>query len=129
GKTRLTLQVAADLLDGEGDGVWIVELAPLTDPALVPQMIAGVLGVAEEPGRPVLQSLTDHLRSKRLLLILDNCEHLIEACARAADAILRSCPQVRILSSSREALGIAGETTYRIPSLALPDMRHPLSAE
>jgi predicted ATPase/class 3 adenylate cyclase len=123
GKTRLALQVAADLLDGSDDGVWLVELAPLTDPALIPQMVAAVLKVSEEPGKPLMQTLVDSLQSKKLLLILDNCEHLLTACARLADTLLRFCPEVTILASSREGLGIAGERTYRVPSLSLPDTR------
>lgn len=129
GKTRLSLQVAADMLDGSGDGVWLVELAPLTDPGLVPSTVASVLGLKEEPGKPILQTLTEHLKSKDLLLLLDNCEHLLDACATLADTILRQCPQVLILATSREGLGIAGELTYRIPSLSLPDPRQPQTPE
>lgn len=121
GKTRLSLEVAAEALDGYPDGVWSVDLAPLADPALVPQAIASVLGVREQPGRPLSATLEDHLRPKRLLMLLDNCEHLIEACGRMADAILRTCPHVRILATSRQPLGIAGETTWRVPALSLPD--------
>ena len=120
GKTRLSLQVAADLLDGTGDGVWLVELAPLSDPALVPQAVAAVLGVKEETGKTLTQTLTAYLKGRRLLLVLDNCEHVLDACARLADSIIRACPQVQILASSREGLGIAGEQTYRVPSLSLP---------
>ncbi len=118
GKTRLMLQVAADLL-GE-DGVWLIELAPLSDPALIPQAIATVLGVKEEPGQPILQTLLRWLKSKRLLLLLDNGEHLLAACARFADTVLKQCPEVRLLVTSREALGVSGEQTYRVPSLGLP---------
>jgi predicted ATPase/class 3 adenylate cyclase len=123
GKTRLSLQVAADLLEEYEDGVWLVQLAALSDPALVPQAVAAVLGVAEEPGKALTQSLAEYLRPKRVLLLLDNCEHLLAACAAVADALLRSCPQVRVLASSREALGIAGEQTYRVPSLSVPDAK------
>ena len=129
GKTRLALQAAADMLDGSGDGVWLVELAPLGDPELVPQTVAGVLGMKEEPGRPLTQTLTDHLKSKLLLIMLDNCEHLLGACARLADAILRQCPRVLILATSREGLGIAGELTYRVPSLTLPDPKRDSTPE
>ena len=122
GKTRLSLHVAADLLETFPDGVWLVELAPLSDPALVPQTVASTLGVREESGRPIVAALTDYLRAKRLLLILDNCEHLIEACAQLADTLLRACPELRLLPSSREALGIAGETAFRVPSLSLPPL-------
>src|SRR5262249_56499842 len=93
----------------------------LTDPALVPQTAAEVLGLSDEPGKSLIQTLTDHLKSKRLLLLLDNCEHLLEACAWLADALLRQCPRVLILATSREGLGMAGETTYRVPSLTSPD--------
>src|SRR5713226_5481995 len=124
GKTRLALQVAADLLEEYADGVWLVELAPLADPALVPQTVASALGVRDAPGRPLTATLTDYLRSKSLLLVLDNCEHLLEAGAQLADALLRSCPRLRLLASSREGLGIGGEQTYRVPSLSLPDARH-----
>jgi class 3 adenylate cyclase len=123
GKTRLTLQVAADLLEGDGDGVWLVELAPLADPALVPQAVATALGIREEPGKPLDQTLVEYLRPKRLLLLLDNCEHLLSACAGLAGQILRGCPNVQIMATSREGLNIPGETTYRLPSLSLPDPR------
>jgi predicted ATPase/class 3 adenylate cyclase len=121
GKTRLALQVAADLLEEYPDGVWLVELAPLADPALVPQTMAAALGVREEPGRPLTKTLADHLRSRALLLILDNCEHLLSASAQLADTLLRSCPNLRVLASSREGLGVAGEQTYRVPSLSVPE--------
>ncbi|MDQ2808275.1 MAG: tetratricopeptide repeat protein [Chloroflexota bacterium] len=120
GKTRLSLQVAADLIDSCPDGVWLVELAALTNPALVAMGVAAAIGVREDPGVPLLTTLTRSLRGKNLLLLLDNCEHLIAACAELAETLLRTCPAVRILASSREALGIAGETTLRVPSLALP---------
>jgi predicted ATPase/class 3 adenylate cyclase/Tfp pilus assembly protein PilF len=121
GKTRLSLQVAADSLEQFPDGAWFVELASLSDPGLVPQTVATVLGVKEEPGKPIRQTLTEHLKHKRLLLLLDNCEHLLDVCAKVADALVRQCPSVQILASSREVLGIAGEQTYRVPSLSLPD--------
>jgi predicted ATPase/class 3 adenylate cyclase len=124
GKTRLSLQVAADVLDVFPDGAWLVEFAPLSDPGLVPQTVGSSWGVREQPGRPLMDTLIDYLRSKSLLLILDNCEHLIEACAQLATTLLSACPRLKILPSSREALGIAGETTYRVPSLSLPDARH-----
>jgi predicted ATPase/class 3 adenylate cyclase len=120
GKTRLALQAAADLLEEYPDGVWLVELAALADPALVPQSVAAALGVREEPNRPLLATLVDYLRPKSLLLVVDNCEHLLEACAQLADSLLRTGPELRILASSREGLGIAGERTYRVPSLSLP---------
>ncbi len=120
GKTRLGLQVAADVLEQFADGVWLAELAALADPILVPQAVATVLRVKEVPGRPIAQALTEHLRDRRLLLCLDNCEHLLDACATLADGILRHCPGVKILASSREALGVGGEQAYRVPSLSLP---------
>jgi len=121
GKTRLGLQVAADSLERFPDGAWLVELAPISDPGLVPQTVATVLGLKEASGKPVVQTLTDYLKDKRLALLLDNCEHLLDASAGLANALLRQCPQVTILASSREALGVGGEQTYRVPSLSLPD--------
>jgi predicted ATPase/class 3 adenylate cyclase/Tfp pilus assembly protein PilF len=121
GKTRLSLQLAADALEQFPDGAWFAELAPLSDPGLVPQTVATVLGLMEEAGKPISQTLTEHLKDKRLLLLLDNCEHLLDVCAKLADALLRQCPGVQLLASSREALGIGGEQSYRVPSLSLPD--------
>jgi class 3 adenylate cyclase len=121
GKTRLSLQVAADLLDAFRDGAWLVELAPLSEPNLVPQTAATALGVREEPGRAIAQTLIDYLRDKTLLLVLDNCEHVLDAAAQLTHAVLTGDSGVRILASSREALGIAGEQTYRVPSLSVPD--------
>ncbi len=123
GKTRLALQLAAKVLEEFTDGVWLIELAPLADPALVTQTVASTLGVREQPRRTLLDALMDYVRAKNLLLILDNCEHLIEACAQLADSLLRAAPRLKILATSREALGIAGETAYRVPSLPLPDPR------
>ncbi len=121
GKTRLALQVAADLLEQYPDGVWVVELAPLADPTLVPQSVASALGVAEQPHRAMNATLVDYLRPKSLLLVLDNCEHVLPACAQLTDALLRVCPSLRILATSREALRIAGEISWRVPSLSQPD--------
>lgn len=122
GKTRLSLQVAADVLESFPDGVWFVELAPLSDPALVPQEVATVLGLQEQVGRSWVDVLTEHFHGKHLLLVLDNCEHLIDACARLTDQLLHRCPDLKILASSREALGITGETSYRVPSLEIPNL-------
>jgi predicted ATPase len=108
--------VAADLLERYPQGVWLVELAPLADPVLVPQALATVLGVRDDAHRPLLTVLTEVLRPKRLLVLFDNCEHLIAACAQAVEALLRACPHVQVLATSREALGITGETAYRVPS-------------
>jgi len=123
GKTRLALAAASELLEKFEDGVWLVELAPLADPALVPQVAASTLGVREQPGRSLTETLSRYLGSKNVLLVLDNCEHLIEACAELAEALLRSCPDLRLLSTSREALGITGEVAWIVPSLSLPDLR------
>ena len=121
GKTRLALQVAAELLDGSGDGVWLVELAPISSPDGVATAIAETLGAVSEPGRPALETLLDALAPQNILIVLDNCEHLIGACAKVADAILRRCSHVHLMTTSREPLGINGETIYRVPSLSLPN--------
>jgi predicted ATPase/DNA-binding CsgD family transcriptional regulator len=125
GKTRLALAVANDATEEFEDGVWWVTLASLSDPELVPQAVASVLGVRERPGRPMTEALADHLASRDELLILDNCEHLVEACERLVGALLYACPKVRILSTSREPLGVAGETVLLVPPLSLPDPDHP----
>lgn len=121
GKTRLSLQAGADLLPEFEDGVWLVELAPLTEAELVPQTVAAALRVREEPGRSLQETLLAFLRDKHLLLILDNCEHLLDATARLADAIGRQCPRVHVVATSREPLAIQGEQVYRVPSLSTPD--------
>jgi predicted ATPase len=120
GKTRLGLQVAAGLLDGSGDGVWLVELAAVSDEDAVAPAICGVLGIAGQAGRPALDTLLDALAPQDMLIVLDNCEHLIGGCAKTADAVLRRCPGVHLMATSREPLGIGGETIYRIPPLSLP---------
>jgi len=125
GKTRLALQAAAEMLEAFPDGVWLAELAALSDPALVAQTVAQALGAREEPGREITQTLAERLKSQRALLILDNCEHVLTPCARLADALLRACPQVKILATSREGLGIAGEQQFRVPSLSLPELERP----
>lgn len=124
GKSRLSIQAAGELLHQYPDGVWLVELAPILDPVLVPRTTAMAMGLRDEPQRPIIDMLCDYLREKRILIILDNCEHLVDACARMVDRILHAVPSVRILASSREALGIGGEVTYRVPSLGLPDLSH-----
>jgi len=121
GKTRLAVRVAADLVNDVPDGVWLVDLAPLSVPDLVAQTIATVLGVREGPQRSARDVLLDTLRDRALLLVLDNCEHLIAACAELVEALLRDAPALRILATSREALGVSGETVYRVPSLSLPE--------
>ena len=120
GKTRLALQAAAEMLDGFADGAWFVDLAPVTDPALVPQAIARALGLQEEHGKPLLETVIDSLRARHLLMVLDNCEHLLTASARAATEILLACPDVRLFATGREALGVGGETPWRVPSLSQP---------
>ena len=121
GKSRLSLQVGMECLHEFPDGVWLVELAPVTDPALVPGTLLATFNLREDRHRSVLEVLIDYLRGKTLLLLLDNCEHLIEACAQVSDSLLQACPKLRILASSREALGITGELAYRIPSLKTPN--------
>jgi predicted ATPase/DNA-binding SARP family transcriptional activator len=120
GKTRLALQLAASMLGGSGDGPWFVDLAPLTDAALVAAKLAGVLGVPEQPGRSVPQSLIAGCRDRQLLVILDNCEHVIAEAANVADQLVHGCPRVVILATSREPLAIEGEHLYRVPALFVP---------
>ncbi len=120
GKTRLGLQAAAGLLDGSGDGVWLVELAAVTDQDAVAEAIAGALRILPQPGRDVLDTPADALAPQDILIVLDNCEHLIGGCAKTAEALLRRCPKAHLLATSREPLGIAGETIYRVPPLSLP---------
>jgi predicted ATPase/class 3 adenylate cyclase len=129
GKTRLALQVAADLLDQFPDGVWFVELAQIADPELIPQTILTATEVQIQPGRSALDSLIDFLREKTSLVVLDNCEHLIEACTKFADTILHSALNLKILASSREALGVRGEQAWHVPSLSTPDLKHLPPAE
>jgi predicted ATPase/class 3 adenylate cyclase/DNA-binding CsgD family transcriptional regulator len=120
GKSRLALQVAADVLDGTGDGVWLVELAPVAEPELVTRTAAAALRVSETPGRPMLPTLIDAIGDRDLLLILDNAEQVLGAVAELADAVIRSCPRVCLLVTSREPLGISGECVFRVPGLAVP---------
>jgi predicted ATPase/DNA-binding SARP family transcriptional activator len=124
GKTRLALEVARESAQDYAGGVWLAALESLSEGRQVLPQIASVLGVREEAGRSLLQSLTDHLGRKRLLLVLDNCEHLLEATAAIVGHLLRECEGVRILATSREALGIIGETAWSVPCLALPDTDH-----
>jgi predicted ATPase/class 3 adenylate cyclase len=120
GKTRLMLQVAEEVIEDYPDGVWLVELAPLTDPELIPERVAAALHVQEQPGREILDTLTEYLRRKKLLLLLDNVEHLVQESAELAEHLLDHCPQLKILVTGREALCIEGETTLQVPSLSLP---------
>jgi predicted ATPase/DNA-binding CsgD family transcriptional regulator len=129
GKTRLALRLAGDLLDVFPDGVWLVELAPLSDPALVPDALAVAAGVRERSGRTIEDVLVEALAGRDLLLVLDNCEHLVDACARLVETLLHGCPALRLLATSREPLRIAGEVAWRVPSLRLPDPEATLTPE
>jgi predicted ATPase/DNA-binding SARP family transcriptional activator len=120
GKTRLALQLAATMLGGSDDGPWFVDLAPLTDPTLVAAKLAGVLGVRAQPGRSALESLVASCRTRRLLVVLDNCEHVIEEAAAIAEELVRGCPSMRLLATSREPLAIEGEHVYRVPPMFVP---------
>jgi non-specific serine/threonine protein kinase len=120
GKTRLALQVARAVLARYPDGVWLVELAALADPALVPQAAAAALGVQEQAGRPLRDTLVAALKARELLLVLDNCEHLLVGCAELAETLLQACPRLRVLATSREPLRVPGEVAWRVPSLTLP---------
>jgi predicted ATPase/class 3 adenylate cyclase len=122
GKTRLALQVAAGILDTYPDGVWLVELASLTDPTLVLQTISAVLGIREQTGQPSLKAVVDFVCGKEILLLMDNCEHLIEVCAQIADNLLHACPNVSLIATSRERLDIEGEHIFYVPSLELPSL-------
>jgi len=121
GKTRLSLQVAAEVMDDFPDGVWFIELAPVIDPRLVAQAVASVVGVKEDAGRPVIEALEKYVRDRRLLMVLDNCEHLIDACAELAKQLLQSGRHLKILASSREHLHVSGEAIYLVPALITPD--------
>jgi predicted ATPase len=121
GKTRLALQVAEKLADDYEDGAAFVDLAPLADARMVPDAVWAALGVPQGgSGQETIQVLREYLAPRRLLLVLDNCEHLLSACAALADALLGQCRGLRILATSRQPLGLSGETTWRVPSLALP---------
>jgi predicted ATPase len=120
GKTRLALAVGHEVVDAHRDGAWFVDLAPLTDPALVPKAVAEAVGLKEEPRRGVVETLAAHLRSRDLLLVVDNCEHLVSACAGLVERLLATCPGVRMLATSREPLGVPGEVMWRVPTLRVP---------
>ncbi len=124
GKTRLSLQVGENLLEQFPNGVWLVELASLSDPDLVPRTTIAALGMQESATQGLLLQLQNFLKEKQILLLLDNCEHVIEDCAKMVDALLHTCPKLKVLASSREALGVAGEAAYRVPSMTMPDPRH-----
>jgi non-specific serine/threonine protein kinase len=123
GKTRLAIEVARHLGDNYPDGIWLVELAPLMDPALIGPTTVVAIGARQSPGKPIVQTLIEHLRAKQVCLVLDNCEHLIEGAAQLVDAILSDCPRLTVLVTSREALRIPGEVDWRVPSLTVPDRK------
>jgi predicted ATPase/DNA-binding SARP family transcriptional activator/DNA-binding CsgD family transcriptional regulator len=125
GKTRLAVEVARDLVGAYPDGVWLVGLAPLSEAELVEQAVAQALGVREQPNRPLTETLEDTLRTKKMLLVLDNCEHLLEAVVGLVDALLDCCPGVRVLATSRETLNTAGEVNWVVPSLTVADVQGP----
>lgn len=126
GKTRLSLKVGEQILNEYTSGVWFVELASLSDPALVPQTAAKIFHIVEQAEESLTEKLIRVLHPKNILLILDNCEHLLDACAQLADILLKNCPNLKILTTSREPLGITGEVHYHVPSLGLPDLQHVL---
>lgn len=121
GKTRLSVQVASDLLDSFPDGIWFVELAPLTDPALVPQTVANTLGLEENAARPIIETLVTYLNPKTTLLVLDNCEYAIGAVSKLIETLLKACPNLSLLVNSRQAFGVSSENIYQVPSLSVPD--------
>ena len=121
GKTRLALEAARDLVESYPDGVWLVELAPLSEGALVPKEVAEALGVPERPAQPLDDTLAEILRDRELLLLMENCEHLIDATARLVDRLLDSCPHLSILATSREAMGVEGEARWLVPPLSVPE--------
>ncbi|MFN2460379.1 MAG: adenylate/guanylate cyclase domain-containing protein [Candidatus Velthaea sp.] len=129
GKTRCGVQAAADLIDDFEDGVWFADFAPLRDATLVANEIASLFNVQESPNRPMTETLVDHLRNKHALLILDNCEHVVVEASKVSAALLRSCQHVRILTTSREGLNVAGEMIYRMPSLSVPESTKGLTAQ
>lgn len=126
GKTRLSMKVGGQMLADFADGIWLVELAALSDSALMPEAVAAVLGIATQSATPLTETLINVLREKSALLILDNSEHLLDACAHFADRLLKNCPALKVLATSREVLGIMGEAAYRVPSLGLPNIHQVL---
>lgn len=124
GKTRLSLQVAADMLDCFDHGVWFIELAPLSEADLIPQTILSTIGISEQPNKTPLETLKEYLHEKNTLIVLDNCEHLVTASAKVANALLNAAPNLKVLASSREALGVRGEIAYPVHPLSLPDLKH-----
>ena len=129
GKTRLALRAAADMARGFPDGAWLVSLAPVQDPILVPQAVFGALGVHDLSAGLSLSSLAEYLVRKRLLLVLDNCEHLLDGCATLASTLITSCPDLHVLATSRQALGVAGEVRMAVPPMSLPEGGDDISVE
>ncbi len=130
GKTRLALHVAAELVDASRDGVWFVDLAPLANSELVATSTALAIGIREQPERPIVQTLVDAVHDRNIVLVWDNCEHVVDSCAKLAQELLRSCPKVQILATSREPFGLAGERVYQVPTLSSPpDERLAISIE
>src|SRR4030095_3290896 len=129
GKTRLSLQAAADIIDDFANGVWFVDLAPLIDSVLLPQEILKELGVKEETKKSLEETLNSFLKDKEILLIFDNCEHLIESCAILTEKLLKACPKMKIIATSREALKCTGEQTFTILSLGIPNPKEEISLE
>jgi predicted ATPase len=129
GKTRLALSAAAEVARGFPDGVWFAQLAPIQDPLLVPQAIFVALGAQDRSSDWSLVTLTDFLRGKRLLLVIDNCEHLLDACAILASTLLRACPELHLVATSRQALGVVGEVRMLVPPMSLPREGADASAE
>jgi len=121
GKTRLAIEIAGELLDEFDEGIWFIDLGVLTDPDFVVPAIASAIGVMPAPGQPILETVIEHLRGRRVLMVFDNCEHLLDSTARTVDALLRSCSLLRVVATSREGLAIPGETVRPVPSLSVPD--------
>ncbi|HEY2691484.1 MAG TPA: tetratricopeptide repeat protein [Streptosporangiaceae bacterium] len=128
GKTRLALRLAVEIVTGFPDGAWLVELADTEDPALVTRKVASALGIREEPDRPLTETVTEALRPRRMLLILDTCEHVVDASAALVQQLLGGCPELRVVTTSREPLRVRGETVWRVPPLALPPAADELDA-
>src|SRR5687767_11684265 len=124
GKTRMSLEIGQKLLSDYPNGVWFVALDSLSDPALVPQTVAAVFDIRESPDRPIIEILINVLRAKTALFILDNCEHLLEACTKLITTLLQNCPNLKVLTTSREVLGISGEAIYYLPSLSIPKQQN-----
>jgi predicted ATPase/DNA-binding XRE family transcriptional regulator len=129
GKTRLALEVARTMLSRYADGVWIVELAPIADPILVPRQVAKTVGVQEATDQTLTGALIRALQNRHTLLVFDNCEHLLDACARLVDDLVHSCAHLKVLATSREALGLTGEVAWRVPSLKVPDAHQQLTLQ